>query len=387
MTKKNNRDDKDKKTHLQELTDDGEKKDDSTTINSETSEDEKEQTESANELSSNESEESEVQDTGAEKVESLSEIFQEFKKQISPIASNVKSILEAANQRLVDKEAVKTAEDADVEDSSNVENVEDDAASKDDVNGGEQAEVINLALERLKRRGIQRNIDIKAILSEHFEHYVDKKIDEEELSTDEDGKKLVKIDSKFMQNHGKELVPYLIGGIAQGIFGNIFGDELFPNELAKEEPRQDPQAGEDADAEKKTLIAKKDEAEKTEAEPSEGEGVDGAKAKEPKYKLKFSIADVITEFLQKATPVKTPETPEELAETENARQALIRAGEVFEDTLNQEATLDDVKAALETPPEAKEEAPAEIEPEDEKHEKILKMAKEFEKSLDKKPEE
>lgn len=312
-----------------------------------------------------------AEDTAAAKIETLGQIFEDFKKQLTPVAKNFKEILEKANSTLVATSAEKGQDnEAEANQEPAAQSQESSAAP------GEGAEVINLALERLKRRGIQRNIDIKSILSQQFDDYVDKKLNPDEIATDEEGKKRVNVDSKFLQNHGKELVPYLIGGIAQGIFGNIFGPELLP----KSETSDEEKAGAEIEGEDKAAFVSAQPGEEA-AEEQEGS------EKEPKYKVSFSIADVITNFMQNAKPVNPPKTPEELAESENARQALIKAGEVFEDTLNGKAQLSDVKAALDTPPQPEEEGPVDIVPEDEKHAKILAMAKEFERSVDKKPEE
>ena len=88
------------------------------------------------------------------------------------------------------------------------------------------AEVVNLAIERLKRRGIQGNLDLKELLKTHFSRFVHEKVKEGESATTEDGEpKSVTIDGDFVLRYGQEIIPSLLGGVAQSIFSNMTGVE------------------------------------------------------------------------------------------------------------------------------------------------------------------
>jgi len=93
----------------------------------------------------------------------------------------------------------------------------------------ESANVINLALERLKRRGMSRSIDLKDVLKRQFDAFVTERMPAEGAE-DAETQRVVTVDGEFLAQHGRELIPSLVGGVVQALFGDLASDAMSPGE-------------------------------------------------------------------------------------------------------------------------------------------------------------
>src|SRR5690606_35588369 len=86
--------------------------------------------------------------------------------------------------------------------------------------------VVNLAAERLKRRGETGAMDLKEVFGEHFQQ-VAKKYAE----VDDDGKPVLNVDGEFISKHGADVIPALVSELAKAFMESITGDVADPSAL------------------------------------------------------------------------------------------------------------------------------------------------------------
>jgi len=316
--------------------------------------------------------EAKQQVTLEEAVAALKGSFAELKAQFAPLKATLTNIVDAAKSgaeaarvkmELDEKKAEEEAKDGEAK----RDDVIADAAAAltpDEKAVKETSEVINLTLERLKRRGIERKIDLKSVLQDQFTKFADKNLKENDYTVDEDGKKVVKVDADFFSNHGSEAIPEILGGVARSVVNTLFGDILGMKDAKADD-------------------AKADEAKDGEAEvvsDSEADAETEEKA-EPKYKVQFDFAKMVGEAIKKVNAQSTPanHTPEEEAQ---AREAAAKGVQIVEDVLNGKDPSERLeKEARDAEIEANNPTPDAINPVDEKHQRILDLAKEYDQAM------
>jgi hypothetical protein len=235
-----------------------------------------------------------------EAIEGIKEMFASLRAQMEPVRHTINDLIDASKAGVASaREKMGLDEEGEPKDAANDEadTVKDEAASslssndedkeaKDIIDGGferakaamtaeqetvkETSEVINLAYERLKRQGIEKKIDLQNVIREQFEAYADKNLTDKDYTIDENGKKVVKLDAKFMQEHGMEAIPTVLGGIAHSVVGTLFGDVLgIQPDKPKDEEVASDEAGTDAS------------------------DASSATKDEPKYKVQFDFAKLL----------------------------------------------------------------------------------------------
>ena len=320
----------------------------------------------------------------------IKDLISSLRAQMEPVRHTIHDIIDASKagaatarekMGLDDAQANETAKDEADKDTENASDENEKAKSiiDDGIDRATEAltpdqetvkqtsEVINLAYERLKRQGIEKKIDLKNIIEEQFAAYADKNLTDKDYTVDENGKRVVKLDAKFMQEHGLEAVPTVLGGIAHSVVGTLFGDILGINEQEKTADAENQAASEASDAE---ADASKDE---------------------PKYRVQFDFAKLLGEALKNAkiSSVKSAETGEtvEVDEKESAlaREVASKGAQMMEDVLNgkePDEALSKIEGTVANPNHIPPSlAPEEITPVDEKHQRILDLAKEYDQAL------
>ena len=307
-----------------------------------------------------------------EAVSALKETFAELKAQFIPIKKTFTDMVDAAKSGADSaKEKLGLEEGKKAEDG---ESKAEEAPKRKDVVGDtekaltpdaeavkETSEVINLALERLKRRGIEKKINLKDVLEKQFTKFADKNLKEGEYTVDEEGKRVVKVDAKFLQDHGNEAIPEVLGGVARSFVNTLFGDILGLKSSDQDE----------ADDEDSTAGENKADDEEVKAE-------DDAKSEEAKYRVQFDFAKLIGDAIKTVNLTDAPaeHTPEEEAQ---ARETAAKGVQIIEDVLNGIDPEERLKA--EEAQEAEEASSDEISPVDEKHQRILELAKEYDQAM------
>ncbi len=314
--------------------------------------------------------EAKQQVTLEEAVSALKGSFAELKAQFAPLKTTLTNIVDAAKSgaeaaRVKMEMDAKKAEEEAKDDATKRDDVVADAAktlTPDEKAVKETSEVINLTLERLKRRGIERKIDLKSVLQDQFTKFADKNLKENDYTVDEDGKKVVKVDAKFFSNHGSEALPAILGGVARSVVNTLFGDILGIKDAKSEEAKDDDKA-------------------EGEAEVVTSEETKVEEKAEPKYKVQFDFAKMLGDAIQKANAQSKPanHTPKEEAE---ARQAAAKGVQIVEDVLNGKDPTERLeKEARDAEIEAANPTPDAINPVDEKHQRILDLAKEYDQAM------
>lgn len=332
-----------------------------------------------------------------EAIEGIKEMFASLRAQMEPVRHTINDLIDASKAGVASaREKMGLDEEGEPKDAANdkADTVKDEAASslssndedkeaKDIIDGGferakaamtaeqetvkETSEVINLAYERLKRQGIEKKIDLQNVIREQFEAYADKNLTDKDYTIDENGKKVVKLDAKFMQEHGMEAIPTVLGGIAHSVVGTLFGDVLgIQPDKPKDEEVASDEAGTDAS------------------------DASSATKDEPKYKVQFDFAKLLGEAIKgaKISSVKSSETGETIdydnKDAAVAREVASKGAQLMEDVLNgkePDESLSKIEGVIKEAQAPASLTPEEITPVDEKHQRILDLAKEYDHAL------
>lgn len=332
-----------------------------------------------------------------EAIEGIKEMFASLRAQMEPVRHTINDLIDASKAGVASaREKMGLDEEGEPKDAANDEadTVKDEAASsessndedkeaKDIIDGGferakaamtaeqetvkETSEVINLAYERLKRQGIEKKIDLQNVIREQFEAYADKNLTDKDYTIDENGKKVVKLDAKFMQEHGMDAIPTVLGGIAHSVVGTLFGDVLgIQPDKPKDEEVSSDEAGTDAS------------------------DASSATKDEPKYKVQFDFAKLLGEAIKgaKISSVKSSETGETIdydnKDAAVAREVASKGAQLMEDVLNgkePDESLSKIEGVIKEAQAPASLTPEEITPVDEKHQRILDLAKEYDHAL------
>ncbi len=332
-----------------------------------------------------------------EAIEGIKEMFASLRAQMEPVRHTINDLIDASKAGVASaREKMGLDEEGEPKDAANDEadTVKDEAASslssndedkeaKDIIDGGferakaamtaeqetvkETSEVINLAYERLKRQGIEKKIDLQNVIREQFEAYADKNLTDKDYTIDENGKKVVKLDAKFMQEHGMDAIPTVLGGIAHSVVGTLFGDVLgIQPDKPKDEEVASDEAGTDAS------------------------DASSATKDEPKYKVQFDFAKLLGEAIKgaKISSVKSSETGETIdydnKDAAVAREVASKGAQLMEDVLNgkePDESLSKIEGVIKEAQAPASLTPEEITPVDEKHQRILDLAKEYDHAL------
>lgn len=334
-----------------------------------------------------------------EAIEGIKEMFASLRAQMEPVRHTINDLIDASKAGVASarekmgldeegepKDAVHDGADAihdEATAASSEASSDEDKEAKGIIDGGferakaamtaeqetvkETSEVINLAYERLKRQGIEKKIDLQNVIREQFEAYADKNLTDKDYTIDENGKKVVKLDAKFMQEHGMEAIPTVLGGIAHSVVGTLFGDIL----------------GIQPDKNKDDAVA-------SDEEGTEASDASTAAKDEPKYKVQFDFAKLLGEAIKgaKISSVKSSETGETIdfdnKDAAVAREVASKGAQLMEDVLNgkePDESLSKIEGVIKEAQVPASLTPEEITPVDEKHQRILDLAKEYDHAL------
>lgn len=319
-------------------------------------------------------------------VRNLKTAFLDLKSQFRPLLTTIKEAADAIREtRSETSEREKAASQEQSDGDAETTEQNSNADKTDEVKGDarvievtrETTEAITQGLQKLKSRMTAEKLNLGHIISNEFESYADKHLTDADYTVDENGKRVVKFDAKFMQSHGNEMIPELIRGTLGTFFRNILNDE------ASDTVDATSSNGEAAEAPNESH----DDDRPTNAADAEIE-VEEKHTESSKYRVQFDFANAISNMIQNAKIV--PQNADENADEESIERSkvlVIEGAKMTEDALNGK----DVTNAAERIEKALEEAemkrdpdyqgPEEIEAVDEKHRKILEMAKEFERSI------
>ena len=285
--------------------------------------------------------------------------LKEVKDAIVEGADNAKATIEAARKENDEKEAAEEAKKA------------EDPKEEDPAISAARAasETVNIGIDKLKERANNMHFNFKDAIKHEFHEYAKANLKDDDFTLDENGKKVVKIDGKFMQNHANEVVPALIRGTVGSFLKSLLGTDLLNEEEAD---KIEKAAEEEANKEQET-------AEKP-AEKSE-EAADDA----PDYRVEFDFADSLANAIRNAKVTPSAETEDEVHSRETGREMLIESARIIEDTLNGNPT-DDAKERIEeavkrVDMDDADKSPEDIQAIDEKHQRILEMSRQFEKNM------
>ena len=335
--------------------------------------------------------------------------FDDIRKQLAPIRDNIneigdslkKGVTEDAPQDGVDKKSAlfdadetdQAADDDGLDEDENEDEIADseaedaddedeaeDAEDKDEDEGAEDAEAdavpgreIDMAVvsaaaheasdlladgfQKLKSHASNIKFDFKSAISKEFEQYADENLKDSDYEVDENGKRVVKIDGKFVQEHASDVVPALIRGAVGSFFKAFLGTDIM------------------ADGSKEAADAPSEDA-KAEAENADADS---------KYRVQFDFSNAVKDAIRNAKVTPAAQNEEEVKEREAGREVLMEGAHLVEDALNGKNT-DDARDRLAAAYkhgalDESEKAPEEIQAVDEKHQKILDLAKQFENSV------
>ena len=296
-------------------------------------------------------------------VANMKTAFSDLKKQMAPLADTLREVKTAINEGAQNAKAAAEAQAAERKAKADAEGSDEPKAEDATASAArEAAEVINLGLDKLKKRAANLNFNLKDVLSRELENYADKNLSEDDFTLDENGKRVIKVDGKFMQAHGNEVVPALLRGTVGSFLKAILGSDPIKDAEKKTEN------GEDATETAK--IADIPEADTN--EPS-------------KYRVEFDFAEALGNAIRNAQVTPAAQTEDEVHSREQGREVLIESARIVEDSLNGKST-DDAKERLEAATKRvdmddADKAPEDIEAVDEKHQKILEMSRQFEKNM------
>lgn len=276
-----------------------------------------------------------------------------------------------------DEDDIEDEEDDadDVEDEDDADDTEDEDAGASDADDDapgreldmkvvasaahEASDLLSDGFNKLKSHASNIKFDFKSAISKEFEQYADENLKDADYEVDENGKRVVKIDGKFVQEHASDVVPALIRGAVGSFFKAFLGTDILADESEKR----------DSDKEASQAEAAADKAEEAES----------------KYRVQFDFSNALKDAIRTAKVTPAAETAEEVKDREAGREVLIEGAQLVEDAMNGKST-DDARDRLAAAYkhgslDESEKAPEEIHAVDEKHQKILDLAKQFENSV------
>jgi len=166
--------------------------------------------------------EASVDAAGSEKSpeEAGQELFEKGKTVISDIVQKMMERLQETAQKA-----------GDPENPNSIARLLDEARARTEsgkavLDEASRKKVVNLAAERLKRRGETGAMDLKEVFGEHFQQ-VAKKYAE----VDDDGKPVLNVDGEFISKHGADVIPALVSELAKAFMESITGDVADPSAL------------------------------------------------------------------------------------------------------------------------------------------------------------
>jgi hypothetical protein len=288
--------------------------------------------------------------------------LKEVKDAIVEGADNAKATIEAARKENDEKEAAEEAKKA------------EDPKEEDPAISAARAasETVNIGIDKLKERANNMHFNFKDAIKHEFHEYAKANLKDDDFTLDENGKKVVKIDGKFMQNHANEVVPALIRGTVGSFLKSLLGTDLLNEEEAD---KIEKAAEEEANKEQEPAEKPAETSEKSE------EAADDA----PDYRVEFDFADSLANAIRNAKVTPSAETEDEVHSRETGREMLIESARIIEDTLNGNPT-DDAKERIEeavkrVDMDDADKSPEDIQAIDEKHQRILEMSRQFEKNM------
>lgn len=319
-------------------------------------------------------------------VRNLKTAFLDLKSQFRPLLTTIKEAADAIREtRLETPERSKSASGQSDGDAETTTEQNSNTDKTDDVKADarvvevtrETTEAITQGLQKLKSRMTAEKLNLGHIISNEFESYADKHLTDADYTVDENGKRVVKFDAKFMQSHGNEMIPEIIRGTLGTFFRNILNDK------ASDTVDTTSSNGETAE----TPNEPRDDDRRTNAGDTESE-VEEKRTESSKYRVQFDFANAVSNIIQNAKIV--PQNADEDADEESIERSkilVIEGAKMTEDALNGKPVTDAaerIEKALEEAEKKRDpdyQGPEEIEAVDEKHRKILEMAKEFERSI------
>ena len=324
-----------------------------------------------------------AREAAADAAASLKAAFEDFKKQLAPLKDSLKELSSAlkAGTEAAEKKAQENA-DASNADASDDEDKPEEADStqanetdKEAVAAAREAgELLTLGIDKLKSQVSKAKFDFKGAFEREFANYADANLKEDEYTLDENGRRVVKVDGKFLQQHANEVIPALLRGTVGSFFKAVLGEDLIKTAEDKEKA-----GGDNADAASEEVKAQglKADVEDANAEDTE---------KEPsKYRVEFDFSRALGDAIRNAKVSPDATTDEAKHDRAVGREILIESAKIVEDSLNGKS-VDDAKERIEEAKERvdkpdSEKAPEDIEAVDEKHKKILELSKQFEKNM------
>ena len=331
-------------------------------------------------------------------VNNLRTAFSELGKQLAPLREGLKEVSvvlkdsakELKKSAEVAAEAIKTAETdganaEEVTEEAKADKAVEDAASetkaetKPEFEEGSAAAAIRDASDavaqgigKMKDRMANTKFDFKGAVSREFESFADAKLKDEDYTIDENGKRVVKVDGKFFQNYGNDVVPALIRGTIGSFLKTLMGEDVMAEaDKADKTDSEDKNDSETAEAEVVTEEAKTEETADTQTDS--------------KYRVQFDFSNAFADLLKNAKV--SPEVSEKIEERQLdvSRAALIEGGRIVEDVLNGKGTgnIEERvgKAMDEAAKDDSEKAPEDIKAVDEKHKRILELAQQYEHNM------
>lgn len=302
-------------------------------------------------------------------VRNLKTAFGDIKTQFAPLIASIKDTAETIRKsRLADKPDPSSAPSGETP----AEDIkpEQTAAEKPKTEqfsvelSRETTEAITQGIQKLKSRMTPENLNLKGILSDEFEAYADRRLTDADYTVDDDGNRVVKIDGAFMHAHGNDMIPELLRGTLGTFLRNILGSNVVAIETDASGDKSETQ-DQTADAEHKS-------------------------EENSKYRIKFDFADTLSEIIQNAKIVpKEGEAPIDAEALDRSKAIVIEGTKMTEDALNGIPVTDAAQRLEKAVEEADKkrdpdyQSPEDIEAMNEKHRKILEMAKDFERSMSK----
>lgn len=312
--------------------------------------------------------------------QSLKAAFEDFKKQLAPLKDSLKEISAALKSGA--KDAAKELEKSNGEaaEAGQGEAAADEAQSEKDKENADAAaaaareagQLVTLGLDKIKSQVSKAKFDFKGAVEREFANYADANLKEDEYTVGEDGRKVVKVDGKFMQQHANEVIPALIRGTVGSFFKAVLGEDLIK---VAEDKEKSAEAGDAENA---------DNAGDDKARGLKGDG-DEVEAEPSKYKVEFDFSRALGDAIRNAEVAPAPASDEARKDRAVGREILIEGAKIVEDALNGKSA-EDAKERLEDAvdrakqPDA-EKSPEDIQAVDEKHRKILELSKQFEKNM------
>lgn len=300
-----------------------------------------------------------AKETLGEAIDNIKTAFAGLKKSLEPLRAGLTDVAgtfkEGADEfRKMTSQAADKVSHAEGTQEAKETSAEPEVRKSPEVLAAKEAsEAIASGMNKLKERASNVNFNLKESLQKEFEQFADKNLSESDYTIDENGKRVVKVDAKFMQAHANEVVPQLISGAVGSFFKAILGENIMQTQSAEK------------------------------AEESESEDQSKDKA-ESKYAVKFDFSGAVKDAIRNAQVMPEAQTDEQIHEREQGREVLIESAKIVEDSLNGLSTADAKerieKAIKRVDMDDSEKAPEDIKPIDEKHQKILDLSRQLDQS-------